>query len=78
MVLRTRPLSTILILIGIISAIVVTVAHPNRRYALVVIALELVGRAGGRRAVQLVFTKRAVGSLITPEKQFKTVTKVEG
>lgn len=63
---RTGPRLALGLLVGIVPAVVVTVANPNRRYALVVVTLELTGRAGGRRTARLVLAQRAVGPLVAP------------
>lgn len=55
----------LLFLVRKIAAIVVVVADPHKRNALVVVALELVRWAGGRRTVQLVLSQRTIDNLVT-------------
>lgn len=54
-------------LVGAVRAIVVVVAHPHRRNAFIVIALELAGGTSGRRTAQLVLAQRTVGYFVAAQ-----------
>lgn len=66
MIGRAGPRVALGLLVGIVPTVVVAVANPNRRYALVVFTLELIRRASGRRTARLVLAQRTVAPLVAP------------